>query len=199
MKNRGRFSKPKILIMVTLMLVIGCSAGAAGYVYEKNSINAPGASAAAQATAASSSPAATETPGISPAPSITPVPSVSASPTPTVSPKPTASGTPEVTKAPETTKNPVSTSDAGNSSTKITKEQSLEIISTMISEKGSKAKCSYDHVEKRDGKEYHVIRVYEDMSDHIATLGWFFVQTDTGKVFEWDLTDDKLVSVDKIS
>jgi len=76
-----------------------------------------------------------------------------------------------------------------------TKEKAIEIVRKIIISKNPKVKVDYDHIQKRDGKDYYVIRVYDDMADHISTLGWYYVQGDTGKAFEWDLIEDTLIPI----
>jgi hypothetical protein len=74
-----------------------------------------------------------------------------------------------------------------------TEGKAIEIVSKIIKNKNPNLKVAYDHIQKRGGKNYFVIRVYDDMIDHISTLGWFYVQIETGKVFEWNLIEDILI------
>ncbi|MBU3091667.1 hypothetical protein KPL35_06210 [Clostridium sp. CF011] len=76
-----------------------------------------------------------------------------------------------------------------------TKEKAIEIVSKIVINKNQKVKVGYDHTQKKGGKDYYVLRVYDDMSDHISTLGWYYVQVDTGKAFEWDLIEDTLTPI----
>ena len=73
-----------------------------------------------------------------------------------------------------------------------TKENAIEIVDKIITNKNTQVKIQYDHMQERNGKDYFVIRVYEGMSDHITTLGWYYVDGDTKKAYEWDLLEDKL-------
>lgn len=77
---------------------------------------------------------------------------------------------------------------------KLDKKAATEIISNYIKSKYPEAKCVYDHNQKRDGKEYYVIHVFGSMQDNssTATIGWYYVEVDTGKAFQWDLINDKL-------
>ncbi|MHC1682357.1 MAG: hypothetical protein AB6733_05355 [Clostridiaceae bacterium] len=88
------------------------------------------------------------------------------------------------TKAKETTPK--------NTSEKITSDNAVEIIKNIVVKNKPNLKVKFDHTQKRDGKDYYVIRLYESLPDHSTTLGWFYVQIDTGKAFQWNLTDDKL-------
>ena len=76
-----------------------------------------------------------------------------------------------------------------------TKEEAIKIVSNIIINKTPKVKVEYDHNQKREGKDYYVVRAYDDMGDHISTLGWYYVQIDTGKAFEWDLIEDTLIPI----
>lgn len=76
-----------------------------------------------------------------------------------------------------------------------TKENAIEIVSKIIINKTPKVKVEYDHNQKREGKNYYVVRAYDDMADHISTLGWYYVQVDTGKAFEWNLMEDTLTPI----
>lgn len=86
-------------------------------------------------------------------------------------------------------------STANTSSGDITKDEASEIVSKIIINKIPKVKVEFDHIQKRDGKSYYVVRAYDDMGDHISTLGWYYVQINTGKAFEWDLIEDTLTSI----
>ena len=78
-----------------------------------------------------------------------------------------------------------------------TKEKAIEIVSKIIINKIPKVKVEieYDHTQNRNGKDYYVVRAYDDMGDHINTLGWYYVQVTTGKAFEWNLIEDTLIPI----
>lgn len=76
-----------------------------------------------------------------------------------------------------------------------TKGKAIELVSKIIINKSPKVKVEYDHIQNRNGVDYYVVRAYDDMGDHIATLGWYYVQVNNGKAFEWNLMDDKLVPI----
>lgn len=80
-----------------------------------------------------------------------------------------------------------------NNDGKVTQNKAVEIVGKYVNSKDQKAKVQFDHIQKRDNVDYYVIRAYEDMSDHIATLGWYYVDVNNGKAFEWDLIEDKLI------
>lgn len=59
----------------------------------------------------------------------------------------------------------------------------------------------FDHVEKREGREYLVVHGYDlvvdspDGTGHTATWGWYYVDAQTGAPYEWGLADDKLLPI----
>lgn len=79
---------------------------------------------------------------------------------------------------------------------KITPEKSSKIVSKYINSENPNIKCRYDHLEKKGGIDYYVVHMYESMQDHVATLGWYYVDVNTGKVFKLDLISDKLIELD---
>lgn len=91
------------------------------------------------------------------------------------------------------TKNLEDTNQANDN--KITPDDAVKIIKAIVIKDGSPVKVAMDHIQLRDGHYYYVIRLYESMPDHSATLGWFYVETSTGKAFEWDLANDKLIPI----
>jgi len=78
---------------------------------------------------------------------------------------------------------------------KVTKDGAVKIINKIVVGNKTKEKAVYDHDQNRAGVDYFVIRVYEDMIDHINTLGWYYVQADNGKAFQWDLIKDTLTAI----
>lgn len=104
----------------------------------------------------------------------------------------------EQEKQKETANNAEGSKDDSNKQTtnndgKVTQDKAIEIVSKYVNSKNQGAKFTFDHIQKRENVDYYVIRAYVDMSDHIATLGWYYVDVNNGKAFEWDLLDDKLV------
>ena len=45
-------------------------------------------------------------------------------------------------------------------------------------------RCVFDHEETIDGVKYFVIHVYDNMDDHTATWGWYYVNQSNGNVFD---------------
>ncbi|MBU3111010.1 hypothetical protein [Clostridium lacusfryxellense] len=82
-----------------------------------------------------------------------------------------------------------------NQNTELTKEKAIALVSKIIISDNQKIKVGYDHTQKRDGKNYYVLRAYDDMADHISTLAWYYVDVTTGEAFEWNLMEDTLVPI----
>lgn len=85
------------------------------------------------------------------------------------------------------------TSSKKDDTQKLTAKQAEKIISKHIGGDSLKIQCTYDHNDKKDGIDYYVIHAYENMEDHVATIGWYYVNVNTGESFEWDLINDKLI------
>lgn len=82
-----------------------------------------------------------------------------------------------------------------NKNTELTKEKAIVLVSKIIISDNQKIKVGYDHTQKRDGKNYYVLRAYDDMADHISTLAWYYVDVTTGEAFEWNLMEDTLAPI----
>ncbi len=167
----------KTAIIILAAAAITGGVAIAGYNIQKNSRNLSNAGQNQTEIKVTATPQAAQSP--------------EASITPQAAQSPEAAAAPQATQSPEPTGSPEPT--AQSSSGKLTSDKALEIIKNIVIKNSSNAKVAFDHIQKRDGKDYYVIRLYESMPDHAATLGWFYVQVDTGKAFEWDLTDDKLI------
>lgn len=76
---------------------------------------------------------------------------------------------------------------------KLTSESAEQIIIKYLGYNNSKIECKYDHIDKRDRVDYYVIHAYENMEDHIATIGWYYVNVNTGDAYKWDIINDKLI------
>ncbi|AWP29151.1 hypothetical protein B9D94_22160 [Paenibacillus sp. Cedars] len=48
--------------------------------------------------------------------------------------------------------------------------------------------------EGTEGSRY-LIRAYENMTTHIATFGWYYVDMYSGVVYKWDLATDELIKL----
>ena len=83
-------------------------------------------------------------------------------------------------------------SDSNTKNSPVTKEQAESLIISLKKFENN-IKCTYDHDDKKDGRDYYVLQAYESMQDHIATIGWYYVEKSTGKAFEYDIIADKLI------
>lgn len=77
----------------------------------------------------------------------------------------------------------------------ITEEQAVELISKCYKTKNENTKFVFDHEDIRDNETYYVIQVFDSMEDHSATTGWYYVSKKSGKAYEWDLAENKLISI----
>jgi len=86
---------------------------------------------------------------------------------------------------------------------RITPEEAVRIVAEKLRYKAAKnSHLVLDLTEQREGREYHVLQGYNlvitdpaNQTGHTATWGWFFVDTQTGAAFHWDLVEDKLVAI----
>lgn len=84
----------------------------------------------------------------------------------------------------------------------IGEDEAVRIVAEKLSFKPAKNRhLLFDHVQKRDGREYLVVHGYDlvidspDGTGHTATWGWYYVDGQTGAPYEWDLADDKLLPI----
>lgn len=97
---------------------------------------------------------------------------------------------------------PVSASEKADG--KVTAEEAVRIVATKLRYKASpNSHLVVDRTERREGRDYHVLQGYNliitdpvNQTGHTATWGWFFVDTETGEAFRWDLVEDKLAEIE---
>jgi len=77
----------------------------------------------------------------------------------------------------------------------ITKEKAVELTAEYYKSKNENTKFAFDHEDIRNNETYYVIQVFDSMEDHSATAGWYYVNKKSGKVYEWDLGDNKLIPI----
>lgn len=82
--------------------------------------------------------------------------------------------------------------NAKDSYSKITKDKAVQLVVKSVKQKSSNTKFTFDHETTRNNINYYVIHGFDNMQDHAATSGWYYVDKSSGKVYEWDLTNDKL-------
>lgn len=84
--------------------------------------------------------------------------------------------------------------------TKISTSRAEELVSEIIKvNPNGNAKILYDHTQKINGKEYYVIHGFESMEDHSATFGWYYVDVNTGDVYDSGPAMDEFIPMKKAS
>lgn len=75
----------------------------------------------------------------------------------------------------------------------ITEDEAIELVFEKIKNDAIKYNLHF----MIDGTENnkHVIRVFEDLDDHIATYGWYYVNKSTGKVTKIDIVSGEEVEL----
>ncbi|EJO5346564.1 tetratricopeptide repeat protein [Clostridium botulinum] len=104
----------------------------------------------------------------------------------------------EVKKAEENQKNQAQEENKSKEENKnlqgkvTTKDKAEEIVKNKLGTSNNNMKAICEREEVKDGVSYYLIHVYEVVEDHTATMGWYYVRKDNGKVFLWDLTSNIL-------
>lgn len=110
----------------------------------------------------------------------------------------------KVTKDITTTEKPntintIETSSTVEDKKEITEKEAIEKVKIAIGDIADGFVLEYDHMDKKEGNTYYVIHFFEKVIDnketgesHQATVAWYYVDKNTGDVFEWDLIEDKL-------
>ena len=69
----------------------------------------------------------------------------------------------------------------------------LEIAEAYVT--GEDASFMVDGTDEHDGEQIYVVRAYNDMDTHIATLHWLYVGMETGRLWEWDIASDQVIEI----
>ncbi|MBA5850413.1 hypothetical protein H2684_03645 [Clostridium sp. cel8] len=83
-----------------------------------------------------------------------------------------------------------------NTNKGITKDQAVELVNKYAQKGDKNAKCIFDHEQMKDNRKYYVIHVFDEMEDHIATTGWYYVDILNGNVYEYDIANNKLILIE---
>lgn len=83
--------------------------------------------------------------------------------------------------------------DEDKPSKNITPDNACDIIKKYVKSDNGNINFRYDHDETKKGVQYYVIQAFEDHSDHITTIGWYYVDKNTGKAYELDVVSNSLV------
>ncbi|WP_139904714.1 hypothetical protein [Clostridium thermarum] len=102
----------------------------------------------------------------------------------------------------ENTETSVPVENKAEEKIELTQEDAVENVKKLIGDIAEGYALEFDHMDKRDGKDYFVIHLYETVIDdpdtgegHRATVTWYFIDKSNGEVYEWDLVADKLNKV----
>ncbi|WP_167433895.1 stalk domain-containing protein [Paenibacillus silvae] len=72
-------------------------------------------------------------------------------------------------------------------------DDAFDLVYKKIKKEVDKYSLSMMEDGESDGR--YVIRVFENLPDHIATYGWYHVDKNTGAVYWYDLANDKMVKL----
>lgn len=92
----------------------------------------------------------------------------------------------------KSTENTFSNVKNDDKNTQISPQKAIEIVSKSVGNIGKKSKFEFDHEDRRDNIDYYVIHGFDSMEDHVATIGWYYVDKSSGKAYEWNLVENKL-------
>ncbi|ANA81376.1 hypothetical protein C7121_29100 [Paenibacillus glucanolyticus] len=76
---------------------------------------------------------------------------------------------------------------------KVTQDKAASLVYSKIKKDADKYKLHFME-EGTEGSRY-LIRAYENMTTHIATFGWYYVDMYSGVVYKWDLATDELIKL----
>lgn len=76
---------------------------------------------------------------------------------------------------------------------KITEDQAIDLVYKKIKKDADKYHLHF-MIDSDDNNKY-TVQVFEDMQDHIATYGWYYVNKTTGKVTKMDIVSGEEVDL----
>ena len=77
----------------------------------------------------------------------------------------------------------------------LTKNRAIEITEEYVKKQIPNSKFVFDHEETKGDKNYYVVHAFDSMEDHGATTGWYYIDKSTGKLYEYDVAEDKLLPI----
>ncbi len=88
-----------------------------------------------------------------------------------------------------------------NSTQRITGEEAKNKVEVLLASVVDWTKCTIcklenGYLEQLEGKNYFVIVAYEDHPDHVVRRYWFYVEEQTGLVFEWNVVENVLIPIE---
>lgn len=75
----------------------------------------------------------------------------------------------------------------------ISEDKAADLVYKKIKAEADKSKLHF-MVDGEEGNKY-MVRAFNDMEDHIATYGWYYVDRTTGKVTKYDLANGREVDL----
>lgn len=66
----------------------------------------------------------------------------------------------------------------------ITEEEAVKIVKNKFSSASANMIYKYDHDSTHDGRSFYSIHVFEKVEDHTATMGWYGVDKENGKIYD---------------
>lgn len=89
------------------------------------------------------------------------------------------------------------TSNTSNNETNgysVSISKATDILNSKINKGTTKTKLNYDHIQERDSEKYYTFSATMPSTDAQSsnTIGWYYVNVNTGEAFSWDLVDNTL-------
>ena len=75
-----------------------------------------------------------------------------------------------------------------------TEDEAVEFLREKLENKENLS-LEVQNAESNNGKEGYMIQVSEMMDDHLATIGWYFIDKYNKEAFEWDMLNNKLIEI----
>jgi hypothetical protein len=69
----------------------------------------------------------------------------------------------------------------GKSNNLLTEDQAIQSVKTYLSENGKRVPSDVKIEESQNN--YYEVHCYDDMGDHTATTGWYYIDKSTGMIF----------------
>jgi len=68
----------------------------------------------------------------------------------------------------------------------LTHEQAIEVVKKQFPDYKNNANLhyEYDHDSSHDGRQFYVIHIFEYVDSHTATMGWYGIDTVTGRIYD---------------
>lgn len=84
-----------------------------------------------------------------------------------------------------------------NNNTKVTFEQASNTVMNSINNKAPNTIIveADKEIINKNGIDYYVVHVADNMGDHIATRGWYYVEVNTGKGYKMNLATNQLTPI----